>query len=489
MKKINKLLPIALSTFLMFTPCYVNATEETATSSPTPSASPVATETPEVTPTPSPTPTPTASATPKPTTTPTSTPEPSSTPKPTATPTATPEIEYKISLDKEELSLNSGDTYTLKATITPNDDDVEIVWSTSNKDIVTVDEKGKITTKSAGTATITATIDGTKFKAECEVKVTRKLGTEAVLKDITISNGSLDRTFDSNVFKYNVTVSSAVNSLNFGDLTDECEENYVSCLISGNSKLKDGSVVKIVVTSEDKKTTNEYELTIIKDEVNLNLKSLKINGYALNETFNKNTLEYTATIPNEIEIITVQAAAEDEDAKVKVSGVTNLKVGENTVKVTVSDDSGNTRTYVIVVTRDEESVVEEKPTSIITSEIIGSGNSDTDSDNNDATNSDKGTNKDSDDSFLKYAIVSLGCLILFVIGGIGIYFYLKTSPKKLKKELTKTKEVSEETSPVVEVKSENKSSNIEEMMSEKLVETREFKKEEMPEIENLFDEE
>lgn len=484
--KINKLLPIAISTFLMFTPCYVNAVDET-TSTPTPSSTPVETDKPEVTVTPKPSATPTntpeATNTPKPTSTPTSKPEASEDPEPTAT----PEVNYKISLNKDELSLNSGDTYTLKATVTPSDSDVKVVWSSSNKDVAEVDKDGKITTKGAGSATITATVDGTKVKAECKVNVTRELA-KPYLDDINISNGSLDRTFDSKNFKYNVTVSSKVNSLDFGDLVEKCENKHIVCLITGNSKLKDGSVVKIVVTSEDKKDTNEYLLTIVKDEVNLNLKSLKISGYALNETFSKDTLEYTANIPNEIELITVQAAAEDKDAKVKVSGVTNLKVGENTVKVTVSDDSGNSKTYIIVVTRDKESKVEEKPTSIITSSMI------TDDDETDKNNSatDKTPVKnENNDNFLKYAIVSLGCLILFVIGGIGIYFYLKTSPKKLKKELEKidSEKNKKIESPVVEVESENKSSNISDLLDEKLVETREFKKEEMPEVEKLFDEE
>lgn len=449
MNKNKKLLSILISTFLILTPCYVSAEE--------PESTPEPTTAPEVSPTPSPEPTPEA------------TPEP--------TPTATPEAEYKISLDKNKLELDAGKSSTLTATVTP--DDATVLWESSDEDIATVDSNGKVTAgNKAGTATITAYIEDTDTKAECTVEVTRELGTDATLKSLTISNGSLNKSFKSDVLEYKVTIGENVKSLIFKDLEKDLTDSRAQYWVDGNEKLKDGDVVTIKVQSENGKNTKEYKLTIVKDTVNLNLKSLKINGYALNETFKANTLEYTANIPYEIEVITVQAAAEDSDAKVKVSGNKDLKVGENTVTVTVSDNAGNTKTYKIVVTRDEESTVEEKPTSIITSSDT------TDNDKNSSENKNKANDNSNDDSFLKYAIVSLACLILFVIGGIGIYFYLKTSPKKLKKELNKTPVVND--SPVVEVKNED-NSNIQSIMDEKLIETREFQKEDLNKTEDLFD--
>ena len=365
MKKINKILPIVVSTFLLFTPYNINAEEVelTPSQSPTPSASP----TPEATPTSTPTP----SA--KPTASPTPTPTASTKPTPTPTPEETEEpIKYEIKLDQTKLELNTGKTATIKATVTPSDKDVKIKWSSSNKEAVTVDENGKITTGkvAAKDVIITAQIEGTDVKATCTVDVSRVVGKDATLKDLNIENGKLDQSFDPKTEKYKVTVNSTVNSLEFTSLKKDLNDSNAKYFVTGNEKLKDGDTVEIKVIAEDGETTKIYELTIVKDTVNLNLKSLKINGYALNEVFETKTLEYTASIPYEIEIVTIQAVAESKNAKVEVAGNTNLKVGENTVKITVSDDSNNTKTYKIIVTREKEVSVEEKPTSIITSSNI-----------------------------------------------------------------------------------------------------------------------
>ena len=79
-------------------------------------------------------------------------------------------VATKITLDETSLTLVKGDTATLTATVEPaeatNKD--EIVWTTSNSDIATV-EAGKITAVGYGTATITAKIG--EVYATCAVSV------------------------------------------------------------------------------------------------------------------------------------------------------------------------------------------------------------------------------------------------------------------------------------------------------------------------------
>ena len=304
------------------------------------------------------------------------------------------------------------------------------------------------------------------------------------LKTFEVLNGELDKKFDPNTFKYTVSIDSDQLKLKV-DFTYDENAQY---LINGNNNLDNGDVVKIIISDKETgKEKNVYKFTIKKDVVDLTLKSLKINGYALNEIFESDILSYTASIPYEIDTITVEATANDSRAKISAAtGTTNLKVGNNTVKVTVKDGNGNSKTYKIVVTREKESTLEENPTSIITS------SSELEEDDNSLiTNSNNSNNNGGSDSFLKYAIVSAACLILFTIGGIGIYFYLKTSPKKLKRPV-KTVPVKEEKeeSPlitVVEEKPRNRAITIEELFSN----TREFKKEELnnKNIEESFDEE
>lgn len=79
-------------------------------------------------------------------------------------------VATKITLDKTSLTLVKGASETVTATVEPaeatNKD--EIVWTTSNSDIATV-EAGKITAVGYGTATITARIG--EVYASCEVSV------------------------------------------------------------------------------------------------------------------------------------------------------------------------------------------------------------------------------------------------------------------------------------------------------------------------------
>ena len=95
-----------------------------------------------------------------------------------------------ILLNKSSLSLYVGNSETLIATIIPNNaTDKNLVWSSSNSSIATV-ENGKIIAKAVGTTIITVSnSDGTK-KATCKVTVINKETTP----DNTIADGKLPQT-------------------------------------------------------------------------------------------------------------------------------------------------------------------------------------------------------------------------------------------------------------------------------------------------------
>lgn len=82
-----------------------------------------------------------------------------------------------ISIDKTNpAAVYSGETIQLNATISPsNATDTSIEWTSSNPDIASVDSTGKVTTKSAGTAIITATSSNQEIKATATIKVNQLL--------------------------------------------------------------------------------------------------------------------------------------------------------------------------------------------------------------------------------------------------------------------------------------------------------------------------
>lgn len=77
-----------------------------------------------------------------------------------------------ITLSKTSLTLSVGETETLTRTVTGYTK-YTVQWSSSDKTVAAV-SKGKITAKKEGTATITAKIKGTDYKATCKVTVMEK---------------------------------------------------------------------------------------------------------------------------------------------------------------------------------------------------------------------------------------------------------------------------------------------------------------------------
>ena len=79
-----------------------------------------------------------------------------------------------VELDIAQKALNVGDTFTITATVKPdNATDKSVTWSSSNTSVATVDENGVVTAVAEGTATITATASN-GVEASCTVTVKQK---------------------------------------------------------------------------------------------------------------------------------------------------------------------------------------------------------------------------------------------------------------------------------------------------------------------------
>lgn len=78
-----------------------------------------------------------------------------------------------VTLDKDEETLKKkGETVQLSVTVSPDDaTNKRVVWSSSNPNVATVDETGKVTAVGKGTCTITATTEDGSFIAICTIKV------------------------------------------------------------------------------------------------------------------------------------------------------------------------------------------------------------------------------------------------------------------------------------------------------------------------------
>ncbi len=90
-----------------------------------------------------------------------------------------------VSLNKTSVTVTAGDSYTLKATVTPSTaSNKSVSWKSSNTAVARVSSAGKITAVAPGSATITCTTKDGSYKATCKVKV----------KGVPVSSVSLNNT-------------------------------------------------------------------------------------------------------------------------------------------------------------------------------------------------------------------------------------------------------------------------------------------------------
>ena len=97
-------------------------------------------------------------------------------------------------------------------------------------------------------------------------------------------------------------------------------------------------------------TQAELEATY---STNANLKSFGVDGYEISPAFDKDVLEYTLTVPNEIEKVNIAAVRADNTASVNGAGEKELAEGNNKFEIVVTAQKGNTKTYVINIERKE----------------------------------------------------------------------------------------------------------------------------------------
>ena len=84
------------------------------------------------------------------------------------------------------------------------------------------------------------------------------------------------------------------------------------------------------------------------------LEVLSLSGGTLSPDFTGKTVQYTATVPNDVTSVTVTAIPVNEFATVQsITGNDNLQVGTNTIKVVVKAQNGALAQYTITLTRED----------------------------------------------------------------------------------------------------------------------------------------
>lgn len=91
---------------------------------------------------------------------------------------------------------------------------------------------------------------------------------------------------------------------------------------------------------------------------NNNLSSLAVEGYELSTPFDKNTLEYTVSVPSDVEKITINAAVEDKTASLIGTGEFEVSEGENKFEIKVTAQNGGLKTYTLKINVEDKNPIE-----------------------------------------------------------------------------------------------------------------------------------
>lgn len=196
---------------------------------------------------------------------------------------------------------------------------------------------------------------------------------------------------DSSFTSIKMNVITTSNSINFAGITyNEAftrTNNGSSVILTSKTPLKSGSKVATInvkaIDSATVGTTGYIRVSNVSlNDVQLENASLSVkvsnesssSSYLESVTsnivkidFNKDTYDYEYEVSNDVDKMDLVAQAEDSNAKIDISNQT-LKIGENTIKITVTAKNKDKKVYTFSINRKEkekENQIDEKDDDVI----------------------------------------------------------------------------------------------------------------------------
>lgn len=193
----------------------------------------------------------------------------------------------EIKLDIENLTLQEGESYNLKATIYPEDaTNKNITFDSENNDIATVNQSGKITAIKEGTTKITVTSQESQNAQNDENKQREKNTKNNVIQQ-SDSNNLIQKTVEVKVIKKltedelkfdeSLTIQgNIISGFNHNNMTEENIKNYITTIyeikienykgetIENKQLVGTGAKIKIIRTTQtNNKTETLAEYTVV----------------------------------------------------------------------------------------------------------------------------------------------------------------------------------------------------------------------------------
>ena len=253
-----------------------------------------------------------------------------------------------VTLDPTEKSILEGGEFDITATVAPENAHIkDVVWSSSDETVATVNGSGHVTTLKAGSVVITATAkDPSQASASCAVTVNGKVTA------ITLDCGNAAKVWKGETLQIKATVTPETaldKTVTWASSNTEVATVTADGLVTA---VADGQTTITVTANDGGGVKAECVITV----------STKVETITLNETQKVlelgQTFQIEATVtPEEATDKTiVWSSANEAVAKVSETGlVTAVKTGVAVITATAKDGGGAKATCRIVIEKTEGS--------------------------------------------------------------------------------------------------------------------------------------
>ncbi|TBL73953.1 cadherin-like beta sandwich domain-containing protein [Paenibacillus thalictri] len=205
------------------------------------------------------------------------------------------------------------------------------------------------------------------------ITVTRAPYTDATLSALSLSNGTLNETFDPTgiITSYTADVANSVSAISVTATVNNSRASLEVNNTGATSSSAFGPIplavgpntITVTGIAEDGVTKKDYTITVTRAASAVaTLNGLTVSPGALSEPFASGTTLYTVSVANSVAAFSLAPTVTDSTATLKVNGATAvsgsvygpipLSVGPNTITVTVTaQDNTTKKDYILTVTR------------------------------------------------------------------------------------------------------------------------------------------
>lgn len=275
----------------------------------------------------------------------------------------------EIEFENREIILTLGEKETDTIRYSISDENANINWDSSNKEVATVDDQGNVAAKAKGETIITASIENGNT-ASCRVKVLENQEEKIVPEEIKLNKEELDLDVNGNK-EEKIESTILPNNCNYYTTIKWISEDPTVATVNAEGKIiaKSSGTTKIIASTDNGITaecevrvqTSPEKIELSKSNETLKMgvqETTKLSATILPETADANT-EITWSSNNE------EVAMVDQDGNVFAK-----KEGEVTITVKSGPENSKEDSCLIRILKEDEEIIRPESVIINTSVVL-----------------------------------------------------------------------------------------------------------------------